>query len=142
MDVRALVAALLCATAVAGCGAARTAAHAGEDLAHAPRPHVEVPPAHVDVDEAAVAAREADILAAADVGADDRESVIEVACRLKAGYDLSQADEDDLVYEATMELGGDTTKGARAVALAYDLYSADDPADALGQAAVASICGI
>jgi hypothetical protein len=141
---RAMVAVLL-AFGVCGCGAAgRTASHVGDDVAHLPRPHVEAPIPHVNGDEAAVAARQAEILSPADdLSLDDRLAAIDIACRFKTIYDLSRIEDDEeLVYKASLEFGGDTTKGARAVALVRDLQAADDPSDVIGQAAAAGICGV
>jgi hypothetical protein len=144
--VAAVLLAIAVCTASAGCGAGRTAAHAADDVAHVPRPHVEVPVPHAGggaVNESSVAARKAEILSSIeDMSTDDRRTAIEVACRFKSRYDLSQIEDDEeLVYKAALEFGGDATKGARVVVLAHDLYSADDPADAVGQTAAAYFCG-
>jgi hypothetical protein len=145
---RAAVTALIAFGLCAGCGSAgRTAAHVGDDVAHVPRPHVEVPVPHVGeggADEAAVAARQSEILTPVDdMTAADRQTAIDFACRARTGYDLSQIEDDDeLVYEAALEFGGDTTKGVRAVELVRDLYESDSPADVIGQAAATGICGV
>lgn len=137
--------AVLVAFGLCGCGAAgRTATRVGDDVAHIPRPHVEVPIPHVDGDEASVAARQAEILSPVDdMSPDDRLTAIDVACRFRTIYDLSQIEDDgELVYKAALEFGGDTTKGARVIVLVRDLHSADDPSDVIGQAAAAGICGV
>lgn len=123
--------AVLCMASLTGCGLFRGAARHAEDVP-VPPPHVEVPAPPVGgapVEEAAaVTARKAEILAPVDdLNAEERRQVIEAACGLRSLYDLSQVeDENELVYEAAVELGGDEGRASRQAGLRHLLRRRPD----------------